>query len=88
MPYKITLTKAAAKDLKALPKKTLRSIDQIIVSLATEPRPAGSKKLKGMEDLYRIRKGDFRIIYKIEDDELIVTVIRVGNRRDVYRHVV
>jgi mRNA interferase RelE/StbE len=87
MSYEIVLTKAASKDLKDLPKKTLKSIDETILALAKEPRPQGSIKLKGAEDLYRIRKGDFRIIYRIEDDALIVTVVRVGNRREVYRQL-
>ena len=85
MSYTIFLTKAAAKDLTALPQKTLRRIDSAIRSLADNPRPHGSIKLQGSDNLYRIRKGDFRIIYQIEDDALIVTVVRVGNRRDVYR---
>ena len=87
MPYTIYLTKAAAKDLAALPKKTLQHIDNTIRSLADNPRPHGSIKLQDSDDLYRIRKGDFRIIYKIEDQALIVTVVRVGNRRDVYRDI-
>ena len=62
-------------------------IDNTIRSLADNPRPAGSIKLEGSDDLYPIRKGDFRIIYRIEDEALIVTVTRVGNRRDVYRGI-
>ena len=87
MAYTIYLTKAAAKDLAAVPNKTLHHIDQTIQALADDPRPQGSKKLKGADDLYRIRQGDFRIIYKIEDAVLVVTVVRVGNRRDIYRHI-
>ena len=87
MAYTIYLTKPAAKDLAAIPKKILQLIDDTIQSLADNPRPHGSIKLQGEEDLYRIRKGNFRIIYKIEDEALIVTVVRVGNRRDVYRSI-
>jgi mRNA interferase RelE/StbE len=87
MAYTIFLTKAAAKDLAAVPKKTLQQIDKTIQSLADEPRPQGSKKLQGADDLYRIRKGDFRVIYKIEDAVLLVTVVRIGNRPDIYRQV-
>ena len=87
MAYTIYLTKSAAKDLAAIPRKTLQHIDSTIQSLADNPRPLGSTKLQGEDDLYRIRKGNFRIIYKIEDKALIVTVIRVGNRRDVYRGI-
>jgi mRNA interferase RelE/StbE len=87
MAYTVYLTKAAAKDLAAVPKKSLQRIDNTIRSLADNPRPHGSIKLQGSDDLYRIRKGDFRIIYKIEDEALIVTVVRAGNRRDVYRDI-
>ena len=87
MPFTVYLTKAAAKDLAAVPKKSLQPIDNTIRSLADNPRPHRSIKLEGSDNLYRIRKGDFRIIYSIEDEALIVTVIRVGNRRDVYRGI-
>lgn len=68
------------------------TVGMISLLLATErqqkiPVPHGSIKLQGADELYRIRKGDFRIIYKIEDAALIVTVIRVGNRRDVERDI-
>lgn len=85
MAYTVFLTKAAAKDLAAVPKKTLQHIDKTIQALADNPRPNGSIKLKDTDDLYRIRKGEFRIIYMIEDEVLVVTVVRIGNRRDVYR---
>ena len=87
MPFTIYLTKAAAKDLAAVPEKFLQQIDNTIRSLADNPRPHGSIKLQGADNLYRIRKGDFRIIYSIEDEALIVTVIRVRDRRDVYRRI-
>lgn len=87
MAYTVFLTKAAAKDLAAVPKKTLQQIDRTIQALADNPRPQGSLKLQGTDDLYRIRRGAFRIIYKIEDEALIVAVVRVGNRREVYRDV-
>lgn len=87
MPFTVYLTKAAAKDLAAVPKKSLQPIDNTIRSLADTPRPHGSIKLEGSDNLYRIRKGNFRNIYSIEDEALIVTVIRVGNRRDVYRGI-
>lgn len=55
-----------------------------IAALAEDPRPAGVEKLSG-DDKYRIRQGDYRILYLIEDDMLVITIVRVGNRRDVYR---
>ncbi len=53
--------------------------------LAVNPRPKGVKKLSGLDDLYRIRVGDYRIVYQIHDDRLIVLVVRIGHRKDVYR---
>ena len=62
-------------------KRIVRTID----ALATEPRPEGVRKLGGEKDLYRIRVGDFRVLYRVEDRVLIILVIAIGNRRDVYR---
>jgi len=87
MAFTIYLTKAAVKDLAAVPRRSLQLIDNTIRSLADNPRPHGSIKLQGGDNLYRMRKGAFRIIYSIEDEALIVTVVRVGNRRDVYRGI-
>lgn len=56
-----------------------------IDALALDPRPRGCKKLQGDGDLYRVRAGDFRIVYAVRDDVLIVLVVKIGNRRDVYR---
>ena len=56
-----------------------------IEALGTDPRPRGRQELSASDDLYRIRSGDYRIIYQVQDDRLVVLVIRVGHRRDVYR---
>ena len=82
--YKIVLRKSVAKDLKGVPKKDARRIVAAIKALGKNPRPPGAKKLSGQER-YRIRQGNYRILYSIEDDVLIVTIVKVGNRRDVYR---
>jgi len=82
--YNIVVKRSVAKDLKAIPKKDVRRIISAIRSLASEPRPPGAKKLSG-QDRYRIRQGNYRILYTIEDEKLIVCVVRAGNRRDVYR---
>ena len=58
-----------------------------IDALRSEPRPDGSQKLKGMDGLYRIRSGDYRIVYVIRDDRLLVLVVRIGDRKDVYREM-
>ena len=83
--YRIELTPAANRDLKNLARTTLRRVDRCILSLAANPRPRAAKKLKRTRDYYRYRVGDYRIIYQIDDDALVVTVARVRHRRDVYR---
>lgn len=71
--------------MAALPKDDLRRVDAAIRQLADDPHPPGSKKLKGTDDLYRIRAGDYRILYTVEGRRLVVLVVNVGHRRDVYR---
>ena len=82
--YSVLIKPSAAKELERLPDKLRRQIAKRIASLADQPRPAGCEKLTG-EDLYRIRQGDHRVVYSIADAVLTVLVVRVGNRRDVYR---
>ncbi len=82
--YNVRVKRSAAKEIEALPPKERRWVVAKIQALASNPRPVGSEKLSG-EDKYRLRQGDYRILYEIVDDELIVTVVKVGNRRDVYR---
>ena len=82
--YSILLTRSAAKELEGVPTKDRQRIVRRIGALAENPGPAGAEKLSG-DDKYRIRQGDYRILYEIEDDQLVVTVVRVGNRREVYR---
>jgi mRNA interferase RelE/StbE len=82
--YRVIVRKSVAKDLKGIPKKDLRRILSAIELLADDPRPPGTKKLSGQER-YRLRQGSYRIPYEIEDDRLIVCVVRVGDRREVYR---
>jgi len=82
--YKILLRKSAARELDKLPAKELKRIVDRIQGLATNPRPPGAEKLSG-DDRYRIRQGNYRIIYSIQDAELTVWVVKIGHRRDVYR---
>jgi mRNA interferase RelE/StbE len=82
--YRVIVRKSVSKDLKGVPKKDVRRILSAIKSLADDPRPPGTKKLSGQER-YRLRQGNYRILYEIEDDRLIVCVVRLGDRRDVYR---
>jgi len=82
--YKIKIKPSAVKELEALPKKDLQRITQKIKLLADNPRPVGCEKLSGRER-YRLRQGNYRIIYSIEDDVLIVFVVKVRGSREVYR---
>jgi mRNA interferase RelE/StbE len=82
--YQVTLAPAAERAVSKLPKLLRERIAQRLVALENNPRPQGCIKLAG-EDAYRIRAGDYRIIYSIHDDLLLVLVIDVGHRRDVYR---
>jgi mRNA interferase RelE/StbE len=85
--YQIEFTKGALKQLKKLPTDIKERIDSKILELADEPRPSGVKKLEGNDSLYRIRVNDYRVIYQIQDDVLLVTVVKAGHRREIYRQV-
>ena len=82
--YSLFVKPSAAKEIEALPKRDRLRIIQRIHSLAEEPRPPGCEKLSG-EDKYRVRQGLYRILYTIKDQDLIVCVVKVGHRREVYR---
>ena len=82
--YKIVFKKSVAKDLRQIPKKYIQRILKRIDSLKEDPRPAGVEKLSG-DEKYRIRQGNYRILYMIEDEIITVTIVKVGHRRDVYR---
>jgi len=83
--YKLRIKKSAVKELETISRKSDRQrIAARIESLAENPRPPGCKKLSG-SDRYRIRQGDFRIVYSVEDDELVVYVVKIGDRKSVYR---
>ena len=82
--YEIEFAKSVRKDFRKIPKKDTEKILKLIESLSENPRPLNSKKLTG-EQIYRIRQGRYRILYEIEDWKLIVFVVRVGDRKEVYR---
>jgi mRNA interferase RelE/StbE len=82
--YKIEVAKKVRKNFQNIPKNDALRILQAIEHLAEDPRPAGAKKLKG-EELYRIRIGVYRVIYEILEDTLIITVVKVGHRKDIYK---
>jgi mRNA interferase RelE/StbE len=82
--YKITFKKSVSKDLKFVPKSDVKKILLKVDSLAVNPRREGAVKLSGQE-MYRIRQGLYRIIYEIRDSELVIQVIKIGHRSDVYK---
>ena len=82
--YNIEIKKSAAKEIENLPKRELQIVLHKIHSLTENPRPHGCEKLSG-QDKYRVRCGDYRILYTIADVVLIVCVVKVGHRKDVYR---
>ena len=82
--YKVKVRKNAIKQLAKLPSKEALRLLNKLKSLAIDPRPNGCKKLKGFKNYYRIRTGNYRIIYSINDKILIVEVIKIGNRKDIY----
>ncbi|MCF8232442.1 MAG: type II toxin-antitoxin system RelE/ParE family toxin [Bacteroidales bacterium] len=82
--YTVRLTRKAEKQLDKIPYEDVRKILNAIGYLAHHPRPQGSKKLKDRE-AYRIRQGDYRIIYEIYDKLLVIEVIAIGHRKDIYR---
>jgi mRNA interferase RelE/StbE len=87
MSYRLEFTKPATKQFKALPHQVQQRLQPKIEALTTEPRPAGMIKLIGEEELYRIRVGEYRIVYTIQDDQLLVLVVVVAHRREVYRRL-
>jgi len=82
--YKIEIKESVVKELNSIPKKDLKKIVQKIRSLSDNLRPNGCVKLSGQER-YRIRQGDYRILYSIENEILVVYVIKIGHRKEVYR---
>ena len=83
--YRIEFTPRARRDFRSFARDIQERIDVRILALTENPRPAGSKKLEGQEGLYRIRAGDYRIVYSLHEDVLLVLVVRIGHRREVYR---
>ena len=82
--YRLLIKRSAAKELELLPVKARRRIAAQIRTLSTTPRPVGIQQLSGQQR-YRLRQGDYRVLYAIDDETRTVTVVAVGHRRDVYR---
>ena len=85
MSYRIVVSPAAARQLRKLDPPARRRVQAAVELLAQDPRPGGARKLVGGEGEWRVRTGDYRIVYEIDDGVLVVLVLAVGHRRDIYR---
>ena len=82
--YSLLIKPSAAKELESLPAKDRKRLATRIRSLTSEPRPTGTEKLSGQER-FRLRQGNYRMLYSVDDDQLSVVIVKIGHRRDVYR---
>ncbi len=85
MSYRVLVSPAAVRQLRKLDPMARRRVQAVIELLARNPRPPGAVKLVGGAGEYRVRSGDYRVVYDVQDDVLVVLVIAVGHRRDIYR---
>jgi mRNA interferase RelE/StbE len=85
MAYRIEFTHRACKQFKSLSREVQLRLRPRIESLAKNPRPRGVKKLADSESIYRLRDGDYRVVYQVQDKVLLVLVLKIGHRREVYR---
>ncbi len=83
--FEIEITRTAEKQLQALARGDQKRLAAAMLRLAENPRPRGCRKLSGYDDAFRIRVGNFRVIYSVMDAKLIVLILKIGHRRDVYR---
>jgi mRNA interferase RelE/StbE len=83
--YSIRILPSALKELESLPVNIRRRITAKIDGLVDDPRPEGCRKLTGAQNIYRLRQGDYRVVYEVQDQVLLVLVIRLGHRKDIYR---
>ena len=83
--YNVELTRTAEKQLRRIAKRDRNRMVEAIRGLADTPRPNGARKLQGYDDVYRIRVGRHRVVYEVFDDRVIVIVLKVGHRKDIYK---
>jgi mRNA interferase RelE/StbE len=83
--YSVEFAPSAARDFRKIPHEVQRRLARAIDALRVNPRPRGAKKLQAVRDVWRIRAGDYRIIYEIQERRLVVMVVRVAHRREAYR---
>jgi mRNA interferase RelE/StbE len=91
LKYRVEFTTSAAKELRKLRRriqpKLAKGIRERISALAEDPRPPGVEKIEGHDDLWRVRSGDYRIVYTVEEEVLLVVIVKIGHRREVYRGI-
>jgi mRNA interferase RelE/StbE len=83
--YEIEISRTAEKQLKKLPPADQRRVARAMLALADDPFPRGSRKLSGYEDIFRVRIGRYRIVYSVSEKRLIIIVLKIGHRKDIYR---
>ena len=83
--YSVELTRTAEKQLRRVAKRDRSRLLDAIEALGTKPRPQGARKLQGYEDIYRIRVGQYRVVHEVIDDRVLVIVLKLGHRKDIYR---
>jgi mRNA interferase RelE/StbE len=83
--YQIEWRKSTKRDLKAIPLHQVERIVSAVIALANDPRPSGCTKLSGSDFAYRIRIGDYRVIYEIFDNKLLIEIVKAAHRKDIYR---
>lgn len=83
--YSVELTRTAEKQLRRIAKRDRNRLVEAIRGLADRPRPHGARKLQGYDDVYRVRVGQYRVVYEILEDRVIVIVLKVGHRKDIYK---
>ena len=85
MHYTLEFATSAAREFRALDRQTQRRITEKLTALGDDPFPSGSKKLKGQGDHFRIRIGDYRVIYRVDGKRVVIVIVRIGHRKEVYR---
>ena len=85
MAYRIIFKPSAERELSRMPVALTARIERVIDALTADPRPAGAKKMQGAANLWRVRVGDYRIVYEIHEREIVIVVLRIAHRKDVYR---
>jgi len=82
--YELEITRTAEKRLRKLPRDDQVRVARAMLRLASEPRPRGCRKLSGYDDVYRVRAGVYRILYSVSDEVLLIVILKVGQRKDIY----